>query len=50
MASRRKPKAGDAFEVPNGVTHNEGAPGDKPAKFIAVYIVEKGKPLVQPVQ
>jgi quercetin dioxygenase-like cupin family protein len=43
-------KAGDAFEVPNGVTHNEGAPGDKPAKFIAVYIVEKGKPLVQPVQ
>jgi len=43
-------KTGDAFEVPNGVTHNEGAPGDKPAKFIAVYIVEKGKPLVQPVQ
>lgn len=43
-------KAGDAFEVPNGAVHNEGALGDKPAKFIAVYIVEKGKPMVQPVQ
>ena len=43
-------KAGDAFEVPSGAVHNEGALGDKPAKFIAVYIVEKGKPMVQPVQ
>jgi len=42
--------AGQTFEVPNGATHNEGALGDKPAKFIAVYVVEKGKPLVQPVQ
>jgi hypothetical protein len=30
--------------------HNEGAVGAKPAKLIAVYVVEKGKPLVQPVQ
>jgi quercetin dioxygenase-like cupin family protein len=43
-------KAGDAFEVPSGAVHNEGALGDKPAKFIAVYIVEKGKPMVRPVQ
>jgi len=41
-------KAGDTLEVPSGAIHNEGAVGDKPAKLIAVYIVEKGKPLVTP--
>jgi hypothetical protein len=30
--------------------HNEGPAGDKPVKFMAIYVVEKGKPLVQPVQ
>lgn len=43
-------KAGDVFEVPSGVVHNEGALGDKPVKFIGTYVVEKGKPMVQPVQ
>lgn len=42
--------AGQAFEVPNRAIHNEGAVGDKPAKLIAVYVVEKGQPLVQPVK
>src|SRR4051812_3851289 len=42
--------AGQSLEVPDKAIHNEGAVGDKPAKLIAVYIVEKGKPLVQPVQ
>jgi quercetin dioxygenase-like cupin family protein len=42
--------AGQSLEVPNGAIHNEGAVGSKPAKLIAVYVVEKGKPLVQPVQ
>ena len=42
--------AGQSLEVPNGAIHNEGAVGTRPAKLIAVYIVEKGKPLVQPVQ
>ena len=42
--------AGQAFEVPLKAIHNEGSVGDKPAKFIAVYIVEKGQPLVQPVK
>ena len=42
--------AGQHFEVPNGAVHNEGAGGAKPAKVIAVYIVEKGKPLVQPAR
>jgi quercetin dioxygenase-like cupin family protein len=41
-------KAGDSFQVPEHAVHNEGAVGTKPAKVIAVYIVEKGKPLVQP--
>jgi quercetin dioxygenase-like cupin family protein len=43
-------KAGQSLEVPDRAIHNEGAVGDKPAKLIAVYVVEKGKPLVQPVQ
>ncbi len=43
-------KAGDVFEVPSGAIHNEGAVGDRPAKFIGTYVVEKGKPMVQPVQ
>jgi quercetin dioxygenase-like cupin family protein len=42
--------AGQSFEVPNGMVHNEGPAGDKPVKFMAIYVVEKGKPLVQPVQ
>jgi len=43
-------KAGQSLEVPNGAIHNEGAVGAKPAKLIAVYVVEKGKPLVRPVK
>ncbi len=43
-------KAGDSFQVPDRAIHNEGAVGSKPAKVMAVYIVEKGKPLVQPAQ
>jgi quercetin dioxygenase-like cupin family protein len=43
-------KAGESFEVANGAIHNEGAAGAVPAKFVAVYIVEKGKPLVNPVK
>jgi quercetin dioxygenase-like cupin family protein len=42
--------AGQSFEVPNRAIHNEGAVGDKPAKLIAVYVVEKGQPLVTPVK
>ena len=43
-------KAGQSFEVPNQAIHNEGALGSVPAKFIAVYIVEKGKPMVNPIK
>lgn len=43
-------KAGESLQIPHGAIHNEGAVGDKPAKLIAVYVVEKGKPLVAPAQ
>jgi quercetin dioxygenase-like cupin family protein len=43
-------KPGESLEIPHGAIHNEGAVGDKPAKLIAVYVVEKGKPLVVPAQ
>jgi quercetin dioxygenase-like cupin family protein len=42
--------AGQSLEVPNRAIHNEGAVGDKPAKLIAVYVVEKGQPLVTAVK
>jgi quercetin dioxygenase-like cupin family protein len=42
--------AGQSFEVPMKAIHNEGALGTQPAKLIAVYVVEKGQPLVTPVK
>jgi len=42
--------AGESHEIPMKAIHNEGAVGDKPAKLIVVYMVEKGQPLVQPVK
>jgi quercetin dioxygenase-like cupin family protein len=43
-------KVGDSFQVSDGAIHNEGAVGTGPAKVMAVYIVEKGKPMVQPAK
>lgn len=40
-------KAGDGAEVPAGVIHDEGT-GKTPAKVIAVFTVEKGKPRTTP--
>jgi quercetin dioxygenase-like cupin family protein len=39
---------GQSLEVRNSVIHDEGAVGSKPAKLVVVYVVEKGKPLVEP--
>lgn len=39
--------AGEVFEVPPGVVHEEHT-GSKPAKILAVFTVEKGKPLTSP--
>jgi quercetin dioxygenase-like cupin family protein len=42
-------RAGESLTLPNRAIHNEGAT-DKPVKFNVVYVVEKGAPLVSPVQ
>ena len=41
-------KAGESILVPPGTVHDEGT-SDKPAKLVAVYVLEKGKPLAAPV-
>lgn len=43
-------KAGENLELPNKVVHNEGAVGSGPVKLVAVYVVEKGQPLVTAVK
>ena len=42
-------KAGQAFKNEAGV-HDAKNPGTKPVKILAVYLVEKGKPLAEPVK
>ena len=43
----RSLRTGEVFEVPPGVVHEEHS-GNKPAKILAVFTVEKGKPLSAP--
>ena len=43
-------KAGDSFFVPAGVVHDGKNVGKGPAKVLATYIVEKGKPVATPVK
>lgn len=40
-------KAGDSYQVPPGAIH-DGRSGDQGARIVAVYVVEKGKPLATP--
>jgi quercetin dioxygenase-like cupin family protein len=40
-------KAGDSYKVPPAAIHDARS-GDKGAKVIATYVVEKGKPLASP--
>ena len=40
-------KTGESYKVPPGVAH-DAKTGDKGAKVIATYVVEKGKPLASP--
>jgi quercetin dioxygenase-like cupin family protein len=47
-APPRKVKAGDAFVIPAGVVHDAKNDSGAPVKVIAVYVVEKGKPLATP--
>ncbi|HYC36348.1 MAG TPA: cupin domain-containing protein [Usitatibacter sp.] len=41
-------KAGDSYLIAAGKVHDARVVGDKPAKVLAVYVVEKGKPLATP--
>lgn len=43
-------KAGDSYFIPAGKIHNASAHGGGSAKVLAIYVVEKGKPLVIPAQ
>ena len=40
-------KTGDSYKIPPGAVH-DAKTGDKGAKVIATYVVEKGKPLASP--
>jgi quercetin dioxygenase-like cupin family protein len=39
---------GDSYAIPAGKVHDAKVVGDVPAKVLAVYVVEKGKPLATP--
>ncbi len=41
-------KPGDSYEIPATVPHDAKNTGSAPAKVLAVYVVEKGKPLAVP--
>ena len=43
-------KAGDVFFVPAGIVHDGKNIGTGPAKVLATYVVEKGKPVATPVK
>ena len=41
---------GDSFVIPSGKVHDAKTVGDAPAKVLAVWVVEKGKPLGTPAR
>lgn len=40
--------AGDSWSIPPGEPHNARGAGDRPARILVTYVVEKGKPLASP--
>ena len=46
----RRVNAGEAYHDPKGVIHETRNVGDGPARAAIVFVIEKGKPLVQPAQ
>jgi len=48
--SEKVANAGEWLEIRDAAVHNEGAVGSGPMKLLAIYIVERGKPLVSPVK
>jgi quercetin dioxygenase-like cupin family protein len=43
-------KSGQAFLIPAGAIHNATNTGSGPARVLANYVVEKGKPMATPVK
>jgi quercetin dioxygenase-like cupin family protein len=43
-------KAGEHFQIDAAAAHNATNRGKTPAKILAIYVVEKGKPLAEPVK
>jgi len=43
-------KTGEASIIPGGVVHDTRNTGTQPLKVVAVFVVEKGKPLTTPVK
>jgi quercetin dioxygenase-like cupin family protein len=41
-------RAGESYVIPAGKVHDAKVVGPEPAKVLAVYVVEKGKPLATP--
>lgn len=41
---------GDSYAIASGKVHDAKVVGDVPAKVLAVYVVEKGKPLATPAK
>ena len=41
-------KPGESWAIPAGAVHDAKVVGDKPLKIMAIYIVEKDKPLATP--
>ncbi|HET7362218.1 MAG TPA: cupin domain-containing protein [Burkholderiales bacterium] len=46
----RTVNAGEAFFVPAGLVHDGKNIGNGPAKVLATYVVEKGKPVASPAK
>jgi quercetin dioxygenase-like cupin family protein len=46
----RTVKAGESFFVPAGIVHDGKNIGSGPAKVLATYFVEKGKPVASPAK
>ena len=44
----RHVKAGDSWQIASGIPHDAKVSGDKPLKVLAVYVVDKTKPLATP--
>ena len=48
--SQRPLKGGEVLHVPREKVHGGKVTGTTPAKLLAIHIVDKGKPLTEPVK